>query len=110
MQDYYHFLWHLGGSQTDIAQLSANDVDGEARTISYMRQKTGSRAFQHFGDAVAQILVRRPATGLLFPHIAPWKESDRAKAFMRRCRRVGISGVSLHSYRYAWAERAKVAG
>ena len=23
---------------------------------------------------------------------------------------VGISGVSLHSYRYAWAERAKVAG
>src|SRR5262249_55416189 len=26
------------------------------------------------------------------------------------CRRVGIQGVSLHSYRYAWAERAKIAG
>ncbi len=24
------------------------------------------------------------------------------------CRRRGISGISLHSYRYAWAERAKV--
>ena len=27
-----------------------------------------------------------------------------------RLKTVGISGVSLHSYRYAWAERAKAAG
>lgn len=26
---------------------------------------------------------------------------------MRRCRLVGVFGVSLHSCRYAWAERAK---
>ena len=26
------------------------------------------------------------------------------------CRQLGIKGVTLHSYRYAWAERAKVAG
>jgi integrase len=26
------------------------------------------------------------------------------------CRQLGIVGVTLHSYRYAWAERAKVAG
>ena len=38
------------------------------------------------------------------------KESDRAKAFKRRCNLVGVSGVSLHSYRYAWAERAKTCG
>lgn len=25
-------------------------------------------------------------------------------------RALGISGVTLHSYRYAWAERAKIAG
>jgi integrase len=110
LRDYYQCLWHLGGSQTDIAQLSSEDVDLEARTISYARRKTGSRAFQNFGDTVAQIIAGRPAKGLLFPHVAPWKESDRAKAFMRRCQRVGVSGVSLHSYRYAWAERAKVAG
>jgi hypothetical protein len=105
LRDYYQCLWHLGGSQTDIAQLSSEDVDLEARTISYARRKTGSRAFQHFGDAVAQIIAGRPAKGLLFPHVAPWKESDRAKAFMRRCQRVGVSGVSLHSYRYASAQR-----
>jgi hypothetical protein len=46
----------------------------------------------------------------LFPQIVQWKESDRAKAFIRRLRLVGICGVSLHSYRYAWAERARTCG
>src|SRR5436853_2040377 len=72
--------------------------------------KTGSQAMIRFGDSVAQILQRRPATGYLFPQIVHWKESDRAKAFIRRCRLVQVSGVSLHSYRYAWAERAKTCG
>jgi integrase len=30
--------------------------------------------------------------------------------FRQRCLGLGIRGVTLHSYRYAWAERAKVAG
>jgi len=30
--------------------------------------------------------------------------------FKQRCETVGISGVTLHSYRYAWAERARTAG
>jgi integrase len=34
----------------------------------------------------------------------------RSAEFARRCRLLGIKGISLHSYRYAWAERAKVAG
>jgi integrase len=46
----------------------------------------------------------------LFPQLVRWKESDRAKAFIRRCRLVQVSGISLHSYRYAWAERAKTCG
>jgi hypothetical protein len=29
---------------------------------------------------------------------------DRATEFGQRCRRLGIQGVTLHSYRYAWAE------
>ena len=33
-----------------------------------------------------------------------------AKAFIRRCKLVAVSGVSLHSYRYAWAERARSCG
>jgi hypothetical protein len=107
---YYEMLWHLGGSQTDMASLRAEDVDWPNQTISYARMKTGSQAMIHFGDAVANILQSRPAKGYLFPQIVCWKESDRAKAFSRRCTLVGVSGVSLHSYRYAWAERAKTCG
>ena len=110
LKDYYELLWHLGGSQTDMASLRADDIDWTYQTISYARMKTGSQAMIRFGDAVVQILQRRPATGYLFPQIVQWKESDRAKAFIRRLRLVGVSGVSLHSYRYAWAERAKTCG
>ena len=64
----------------------------------------------HFGETLGNILNDLPGEGFLLPRIAPMKESDRAKAFMRRCNLVGVSGVSLHSYRYAWAERAKTCG
>jgi len=37
---YYQLLWHLGGSQSDIAMVRAHDIDWEARTISYSRAKT----------------------------------------------------------------------
>jgi integrase len=90
--------------------LTADTIDWAARTISYARMKTGSQAMIHFGDSVAEILRGRPQVGLLFPQVSKWKESDRGKAFIRRCRLVGVSGVSLHSYRYAWAERAKTCG
>jgi len=62
-----------------------------------------------FSESVAKILRSRPATGCLFPQNARRTESDRGSAFTRRCRLAGVSGVSLHCYRYAWAERAKVA-
>ena len=34
---------------------------------------------------------------------------DRATEFKSRCRQLNIKVVTLHSYRYAWAERAKMA-
>jgi len=107
---YYELLWHLGGSQTDIASLTAADIDWVHRTVCYTRGKTESLCVLHFDDEVAEILRARPREGFLFPMIALWKQADRGKAFIRRCRLVGVSGVSLHCYRYAWAERAKVAG
>lgn len=110
LRDFYELLWNLGGSQTDMASLRGEDIDWTNQTISYARMKTGSQALIRFGDAVVQILQRRPATGYLFPQVVQWKESDRAKAFIRRLRLVGVSGVSLHSYRYAWAERARTCG
>jgi integrase len=38
------------------------------------------------------------------------RAGDRATEFGQRCRRLGITGVTLHSYRYAWVERAKMVG
>src|SRR5258706_8110105 len=35
---------------------------------------------------------------------------DRATEFKQRCDGLEIKGVSLHSYRYAWAERALKCG
>ena len=64
----------------------------------------------HFGPAIEAVLRSRPAAGALFPKLALVKEKHRAKEFKRRCVGLGITGVSLHSYRYAWAERAKQCG
>src|ERR1051326_7969816 len=36
---YYELLWHLGGSQSDIANLCAEDVDWQDRTIAYSKKK-----------------------------------------------------------------------
>ena len=51
-----------------------------------------------------------PADGPLFPYLASVRAADRATEFRSWCRQLGIDGVTLHSYRYAWAERAKIAG
>jgi integrase len=107
---YYKLLWHIGGSQTDIANLRAEDIDWEMKGIGFNRMKTGSVVQFSLGEELASILSDLPGEGFLLPRIAKMKESDRAKAFIRRCGLVGVSGVSLHSYRYAWAERAKEAG
>ena len=50
------------------------------------------------------------AIGPLFPYLRTVRSGDRATEFKQRCNGLGIKGVSLHSYRYAWAERAKTAG
>jgi len=106
----YELCWHLGGSQTDMAHLAAENIDWSERVIAYARKKTGTPAFIHFGPAVETVLRSLPTRGLLLPKIALWMEKHRAKEFKRRCVGLGILGVSLHSYRYAWAERAKQCG
>ena len=107
---YYELLWHLGGAQTDIATLKAEDVDWQRKTIAYERCKTGTMSLVSFGEEVAVILQTLPQTGFLFPALATVPAQRRARMFRRRVAGAGISGVTLHSYRYSWAERAKVAG
>jgi len=110
LKAFYELLWHLGASQSDLASLTAEDVNWLERTASFDRQKTGVPVVITFGEEAAAILKARPQTGPLFPWLAQLHEKHRAKHFSKRLATVGISGVSLHSYRYAWAERAKTAG
>ena len=63
-----------------------------------------------FDNDVAEILQDLPGSGPLFPYLRTVRAGDRSTEFHQRCVGLGIKGVSLHSYRYAWAERAKTAG
>lgn len=107
---FYQMCWHLGGSQSDVANLQAADIDWDARTIAYRRRKTDQVAIIRFGSELETVLRTLPHFGPIFPYLASVRSGDRATEFKQRCQRVGVHGVTLHSYRYAWAERAKAAG
>ncbi|HXR48991.1 MAG TPA: tyrosine-type recombinase/integrase [Candidatus Limnocylindrales bacterium] len=110
MRAFLRCCWHIGGSQSDVAHLKAEDVDWQAQVVSFFRAKTGTAQIIHFGSALAEVLRDLPGSGLLFPRLVAMDEKHRAALFQRGCRREGITGISLHSYRYAWAERAKKVG
>lgn len=107
---FLELAWHVGAAQGDLAALRAEDIDREHRVISFSRQKTRSLTVQRYGEDVASILRRLPASGPLFPKLAQCTSSNRAARLAKALKRRGIVGVSLHSYRYAWAERARTAG
>ena len=111
---FYQLCWHLGGSQTDVACLFAEDVDWSHHTVSYSRKKLLGRnvdpATIRFGDEVAVILRTLPPHGPLFPYLRTVRSADRATEFRQRCDGLGIKAITLHSYRYAWAQRAADAG
>ena len=107
---YYQLLWEIGASQSDAANLTAENIDWPTRALSYFRMKTGAHAQMSISNRLEAILNQLPTDGPLFPTIFKATTNDRAAEFRRRCKLLGIQGVSLHSYRYSWAERAKVAG
>lgn len=111
---FYQLAWHLGASQSDLAHLNAEDVDWDARIICFVRMKTRWRDVQppqiRIGKEVEAILATLPKFGPLFPYLRGVEPSHRATEFRQRCIGLGIRGVTMHSYRYAWAERAKTAG
>lgn len=107
---FYELAWHLGASQSDVAHLEAENIDWENKIISYARMKTKEVAFIRFGEAAASILRCLSQIGPLFPYLRRVRAGDRATEFKQRCEGLGIKGISLHSYRYAWAERARSSG
>jgi integrase len=110
---YYELLWEIGAAQSDAARLTTENIHWPSKTLSYQRLKLGPEskpAVISIGERLEQIIRQLPSSGPLFPHISTLKDSDRSAEFYRRCKLLGISGVSLHSYRYSWAERAKECG
>ena len=106
----YQLCWHLGASQGDVASLKGEDVDWNNGTVSFVRKKTGVPVLVHLGAETLNLFKDLPAEGTLFPYLHRVRAGDRATEFASRCRQLGIHGVTLHSYRYAWAERAKTVG
>ena len=111
---YYEMLWETGGSQTDIASLHRDQVDARQGVIMYRRKKLEGRGVAGvtlvIGPRLQTILDRLPQDGWLFPELRQRQEVDRASRFRKVCLRAGVEGVTLHCYRYGWAERACEAG
>jgi integrase len=107
---YYEVLWETGASQSDAAHLSSRNVDWTGQTLVYHRLKTGQQASLGMGARLQGILHQLPAEGPFFPTLVKWDCVRRSIEFIRRRRIAEVEGVSLHSYRYAWAERAFAAG
>ena len=113
-QLYFQLLWFIGAAQTDAANLTDANIDWNLRVLRYDRQKLNGRSLPPaclvIGKGLEVILRQLPSAGPLFPNIKAMDDRSRACFMWKLCKRVGIQGVSLHSYRYSWAERAKVAG
>lgn len=107
---FLELLWETGAAQSDAANLKAEDIDWPNRTITYFRMKTGSRAQFSISNALEKVLQQLPTTGPLFPKLSTVTENRRAVLFRYYAQKAGVLGVTLHCYRYAWAERAKMAG
>jgi integrase len=111
---YLRMLWEMGGAQTDTARLHRDNVDLFNRRITYNRQKLesigqGSVAIV-IGDDLIKLLNELPEEGWLFPTLAQQDDKVRASRFRKVADRLGFTDISLHSYRYAWAQRAKSYG
>lgn len=109
-RNYYQMLWETGAAQSDAAAFSTQNIDWQAQTFRYTRSKTGTVARLRIGSRLKAFLQGLPQIGPFFPTISQQSDTDRAAEFARRCRILTITGISLHSYRYGWAERALASG
>jgi hypothetical protein len=67
---FFELLWEAGGSQTDIASLTADDIDWPNRRLYYERQKLASRGLGRaciaIGPRLEAILKQLPSKGFFF--------------------------------------------
>src|SRR6266550_4549302 len=106
---YYELLYETGASQTDAANLTAENIDWKNGILVYRRKKLGPFSEPcrlTIGKKLRSLLNVLPSSDDLFPNIKRTSANHRSAEFSRRCRIAGVLGVSLHSYRHSWAQRA----
>jgi hypothetical protein len=110
LRAFYQMLWHTGGAQTDVANFKGEDIDWHERTITFHRRKTGTLVHLTLGNDAIKVLETLPKSGPMFPRLFKLSASERASWFRHKLQKLNLNGISLHSYRYAWAERARQSG
>jgi integrase len=86
---------------------------GRTAFLVYHRKKRGPVSEPcrlTIGKRLRALLNVLAPSGDLFPNIKRTSANHRSAEFRRRCRVADVDGVSLHSYRHAWAQRAKACG
>jgi len=109
---FYQMLWATGAAQIDCANLRAENFNRETGVLTYRRKKTGCVCRLQLVGSLEALLKVLPTEGFLLPRLQQLSSSTRGSEFRRRCRTkaLQIEGVTLHSFRYSWAERAAEAG
>ncbi|MDB6025668.1 MAG: Integrase family protein [Verrucomicrobiales bacterium] len=113
-RNFYSVLWYTGWSQSDVANMCAEAIHWKDKTMSVERMKLKGKGLTppivSIGPEFEKLLRLLPQSGPLFPYLKTVAAKHRTTEFRQRCIGLKIEGVCLHSYRYAWAERARTAG
>jgi len=111
------FLWFTGASSADAANMKAECIRWGEGVLEYKRGKwikperhAPVRVAIAKGGQFEKLLKRLPAAGNLFPLLSLRRSDERAKTFAGVIGCLGIPKVTIHGYRFAFAERAKEAG
>jgi integrase len=103
---FLKLLWETGADQDDVVCFRIEHLRGDL--LEYNRFKTNERVVILLPAYIQDILNRAACgrdTGWFMPMIKNMDSSDRESFFLNECLKLGIHGLTLNSYRHAWAER-----
>jgi hypothetical protein len=110
MQAFLKCCWHIGGSQSDVAHLEAEDIGKTKPRVSSVLKLARRKSFISAARWPRCSKTCRGRDVMLFPRLAAMDEKTPCITFPDDMPSPSDQSISLHSYRYAWAERAKTAG
>ncbi len=96
---YFKLLWETGGSQSDVVNLRAEDVDWSTRRLHYSRQKLatrgGGQASLAIGARLEALLKRLPFAGPCFRACVFWVRTCGRVIFAKFANERALSGYHL---------------